>query len=141
MPFSKPKILIYYYDIIVYYYNIMVIFMCRDVPCEPPDNVPPKWLRLRDFVRALRFPTRWLIIEYIGKGKKSTKEIYDYLIRAGEELTKSGLYYHLSELKNAGIIEVADYIEEGGGAPEKVWKLKTKKIVIDLLEQRHKVVK
>ena len=112
----------------------MVIFMCDEIPCKPPDNVPPKWLRLRKFVKALRFPTRWLIIEYIGEGKKSTKEIYDYLIKMGEKLTKSGLYYHLSELKNAGIIEVAEYIEEGGGAPEKAWKLKTKKIVIDLLE-------
>ena len=74
-----------------------------------------------------------LIIEYIGEGSKSTKEIYDYLLKKGEQITKSGLYYHLSELKNAGIIEVADYIEEGGGAPEKVWRLKMKKIVIDLL--------
>ena len=57
------------------------------------------------------------------------------MIRRGENLTKSGLYYHLSELKDAGIIEVAEYIEEGGGAPEKVWKLKTKKIVIDLIEK------
>jgi len=104
--------------------------MCRDVPCK--FDAPPKWLRLRNFVRALRFQTRWEIIEFIGEGKKSTKEIYDYLINKGEKLTKSGLYYHLSELKNAGIIEVADYIERGG-APEKVWKLKTKRIVIDLL--------
>ena len=74
-----------------------------------------------------------MIIEYIGEGSKSTKEIYEHLIQRGENLTKSGLYYHLSELKNADIIEVAEYIEEGGGAPEKVWKLKRKKIVIDLI--------
>jgi len=110
--------------------------MCDDIPCKLPDKVPLKWRRLRKFVKALRFPTRWLIIEYIGEGSKSTKEIYEYLLKKGEKITKSGLYYHLSELKNAGIIEVADYIEEGGGAPEKVWKLKTKKIVIDLLENR-----
>ena len=114
--------------------------MCEDVPCKPPEDAPPKWLRLRNFVKALRFPTRWLIIECIGEGSKSTKEIYDYLIKRGEQLTKSGLYYHLSELKNAGIIEVADYIEEGGGAPEKVWKLKMKKIVIDLLETEEESV-
>ncbi|NJE25080.1 ArsR family transcriptional regulator [Thermococcus sp. MV5] len=108
--------------------------MCNNVPCEPPEDVPPSWLQLRNFVRALRFPTRWLIIRYIGSGSRSTKEIYEYLIKRGEQLTKSGLYYHLSELKNAGIIEVAGYIEEGGGAPEKVWRLKTKKIVINLLE-------
>lgn len=108
--------------------------MCNDISCKPPEDVPPNWLRLRNFVRALRFPTRWLIIRYIGNGSRSTREIYEYLIKKGEQLTKSGLYYHLSELKNAGIIEVAGYIEEGGGAPEKVWRLKTKKIVINLLE-------
>ncbi len=109
--------------------------MCKNRPCRPPEDAPPKWLKLRNFLKALRFSTRWLIIEYIGEGSKSTKEIYEYLIRRGENLTKSGLYYHLSELKDAGIIEVAEYIEEGGGAPEKVWKLKTKKIVIDLIEK------
>ena len=108
--------------------------MCNDISCKPPEDVPPNWLRLRNFVRALRFPTRWLIIRYIGNGSRSTREIYEYLIKKGEQLTKSGLYYHLSELKNAGIIEVAGYIEEGGGAPEKLWRLKTKKIVINLLE-------
>jgi predicted ArsR family transcriptional regulator len=44
------------------------------------------------------------------------------------------LYYHLSELKKAGVIEVAGYKDEGGGAPEKVWRLKSRRIVIDLLE-------
>ncbi|USG99238.1 winged helix-turn-helix domain-containing protein [Thermococcus argininiproducens] len=108
--------------------------MCNDGSCKPPEDVPPNWLQLRNFVRALRFPTRWLIIRYIGNESRSTREIYEYLIKKGEQLTRSGLYYHLSELKNAGIIEVAGYIEEGGGAPEKVWRLKTKKIVINLLE-------
>ena len=112
--------------------------MCEGVPCKPPGNAHPKWFRLRSFVRALRFPTRWLIVKYIGDDRRSTREIHDYLIKRGEQLTKSGLYYHLSELKNAGIIEVAEYVEEGGGAPEKVWKLKTKKIVIDLLETEEK---
>ena len=111
--------------------------MCESSSCcRPPKDVPPKWFKIRNYLKALRFRTRWLIIEYIGNGKKSTEEIYNYLLQKGEKLTKSGLYYHLLELKNAGIIEVADYIEEGGGAPEKVWKLKTKKIVIDLLENR-----
>lgn len=108
--------------------------MCNNISCKPPDNVSSKWLKLHNFVKALRFPTRWLIVRYIGNGSKSTKEIHKYLLKKGEQLTRSGLYYHLSELKIAGIIEVAEYIEEGGGAPEKVWKLKTRKIVIDLLE-------
>ncbi len=106
--------------------------MCEISPCEPPDKYHPRWLCLRNFVRALRFPTRWLIIEFIGEGNRSSNEIHDYLAKKGEELTKSGLYYHLSELKSANIIETAKYIERSG-APEKVWKLKTKKIVIDLL--------
>lgn len=51
------------------------------------------------------------------------------------KLSSSGLYYHLSELKNAGMIEVVEYREEGGGAPEKIWRLKKKKITIDLLSK------
>ncbi len=34
-----------------------------------------------------------------------------------------------------GIKEVAKYIENGGGAPEKVWKLRIKRIVINLIEE------
>ncbi len=100
------------------------------------NNCNRQFAPLKRYVRALHCTIRWTIIQFIGKGKKGTKEIYDYLIEKGENLTSSGLYYHLSELKNADIIEVADYKEEGGGAPEKVWKLKTKKIVIDLLDEK-----
>ncbi len=110
--------------------------MCDKESCKPPKDAHPRWLKLRDLVRALRFPTRWSIIEFIGEEKKSSTEIYDYLIASGEQLTKPGFYYHLSELKNANIIEVAEYVEDGGGAPEKIWRLKTKKIVFDLLETR-----
>ena len=114
----------------------MVQYMCDDIPCDPPDDAHPQWLIIRKFGKALRFPTRWTIIEYIGKGEKSTTEIYNHLIKKGEKLTKPGFYYHLSELKSANIIEVAKYIEEGGGAPEKIWRLKTKKIVINLLKTK-----
>ncbi|MHA1208543.1 MAG: ArsR/SmtB family transcription factor [Candidatus Freyarchaeota archaeon] len=89
---------------------------------------------LRNLMRVLHCPTRWLIIDFIGDGARSTREIYNYLIERNEKLTPSGLYYHLSELKSGGIIEVADYREEGGGAPQKVWKLKRKKIVVNLLK-------
>ena len=37
-------------------------------------------------------------------------------------------------MEKAGIIELAEYREVGGGAPEKVWKLKTKEIRINLLK-------
>lgn len=46
-----------------------------------------------------------------------------------------GLYYHLSALREAGIVEVAGYRESGGGIPEKVWRLRTRRIVIDLLDE------
>jgi len=89
---------------------------------------------LAKYIRALHCPTRWVIIRFIGNGKKSTKEIHDFLSENNEGMTPSGLYFHLSELKKAGIIGVAEYKEKGGGAPEKVWKLKRKSIVIDLLD-------
>ncbi len=89
---------------------------------------------LRRYIRALHCPNRWRIIRFIGEGEKSTKEIYAFLQEHNEGISRSGVYFHLSELKNADIIEVAEFREEGGGAPEKVWKLKRKKIEIDLLE-------
>jgi DNA-binding transcriptional ArsR family regulator len=82
----------------------------------------------------LHCPTRWEIIRIIGEEEKGSGEILDGLKAAGESLARSSLYYHLSELENAGIIEMARYRELGGGAPEKVWKLKTREIRVDLLE-------
>ncbi len=89
---------------------------------------------LKKYIQALHCPTRWTIIRFIGNGKRSTKEIHDFLQTNNEGISRSGLYFHLSELKGADIIEVAEYKEEGGGAPEKIWKLKRKSIVINLLE-------
>ena len=74
-----------------------------------------------------------MVIRLIGDGAKSTNEIFEGLQDVGESLSRSGLYYHLSELEEAGIIELAEYREVGGGAPEKVWRLKTKEIRINLL--------
>jgi DNA-binding transcriptional ArsR family regulator len=85
------------------------------------------------YFRALHCPTRWMIIRLIGEETKTTNEIFEGLKKAGEGLSRSGLYYHLSEMEEAGIIELAEYREVGGGAPEKVWKLKTKEIRINLL--------
>lgn len=107
----------------------------QHVPCEPPADAHPRWLTLRKYGKALRFRTRWTIIEFISNEKKSSTEIYRHLVEQGKKLSKSGFYYHLNELKKAGIIEVAGYIEEGGGAPEKLWQLKTKKITINLLPE------
>ena len=109
--------------------------MCKKVSCSFQEEADPRWLEFRRYMKALHCHTRWLIIEYIGEGTRSTKDIYEYIVKNVEELSKSGLYYHLSELKDAEIIDVAEYIEEGGGAPEKIWKLKTKKSVIELLSK------
>lgn len=93
-----------------------------------------KFSKLQKCFRALHCPTRWVIIRLIGTGTKSTNEIFEGLEKAGEGLSRSGLYYHLSELEEAGIIEMATYREGGGGAPEKVWKLKMREVRVDLLE-------
>ena len=89
---------------------------------------------LQSYFKTLHCPVRWDIIGIIGHESKGTNEIYDELINRGENLARSSLYYHLSELKNGGIIEVSGYREEGGGAPEKLWKLKTHEIQINLIE-------
>jgi DNA-binding transcriptional ArsR family regulator len=92
-----------------------------------------KFSKFQRYFRALHCPTRWTIIRLIGEKRRSTNEIFEGLKEEGEDLSKSGLYYHLSEMEEAGIIELAEYREVGGGAPEKVWKLKTKEIKINLL--------
>ena len=94
----------------------------------------PKVAKFQKYFRALHCPVRWRIIGVIRDGEKSTGEIFKELIKSGENISKSGLYYNLSELEKAGIIELAMYREVGGGAPEKVWRLKTKEIKISLLD-------
>ncbi|TET64105.1 ArsR family transcriptional regulator [Candidatus Bathyarchaeota archaeon] len=92
--------------------------------------------QFQKYFRALHCPTRWLIIRSIGNKTKSSNEILKELKKAGESLSRSGLYYHLSELEEAGIIEMASYRKTGGGAPEKTWRLKTKEIKINLLQNK-----
>lgn len=99
--------------------------------CHGP-SLPLK--RLQRCIRALHCPTRWRIIRCIGTEERSTKEIFEQL-GLGDGMSMAGLYYHLSALKEAEIIEVASYREVKGGTPEKVWRLKTRTIVIDLLEE------
>ena len=93
-----------------------------------------KTRRFQRYFRALHCPTRWAIIRIIGEEEKGSGEILAGLKETGESLARSSLYYHLSELEEAGIIEMARYREVGRGAPEKVWRLKTREIKIDLLE-------
>ncbi len=97
-------------------------------------DLPSALQKMHRYIQALHCPTRWDIIRCIGRGERSTKEIYE-LLGLSEKMSPAGLYYHLSALKQAGIIEVASYREVGAGTPEKIWRLKTHKIVIDLLEE------
>jgi len=90
--------------------------------------------KFQKYVSALHCPVRWAIIKLLASKKLSTSEIYSMLKEAGEEISKSALYYHLSELEEAGIVSLAEYREVGGGAPEKVWELKVKEIKINFLE-------
>ncbi len=90
--------------------------------------------KLKGLAKALHCPTRWDIIDIIGSGEAKTKEIRKGMKERNYELSNPGLYYHLSELKDAGVIEVSDYVEEGRGAPEKKWKLTREKIEIDLVD-------
>lgn len=106
--------------------------MCleSDYP-ESPENI--RWKKFRQVSRALHCPTRWLILDCLKDRVLSTNEILECLSEKNETVTSSGLYYHLSELKSADIIEVAGYKEEGGGAPQKLWRLKKKIIEIQLV--------
>lgn len=93
-----------------------------------------KAMKFQKYFKALHCPTRWNIIRLIGEEERGTGEILEGLRKTGGALARSSLYYHLSELEEAGIIEMAGYREQGGGAPEKLWRLKTREIRIDLLD-------
>ena len=78
---------------------------------------------------------RWLILRILSGGKRTTSEIFSEIVsKFGMMIPRSLLYYHLSELESMGVIEMIGYRETGkGGAPEKIWRLKIQKIVVDIL--------
>ncbi|WP_258084207.1 helix-turn-helix domain-containing protein [Thermococcus thermotolerans] len=103
-----------------------------------------RWMRcmgrdpenLMTFVMSLRpllTEPKKSIIRSLAEGEKGTNEIHSELRARGLNMPRSTLYYHLSSLQDAGIIEMAGYREKGGGAPEKVWRLKVRKICIDIV--------
>ena len=104
----------------------MVIQMCQ---------IDGRVEKIRKYVKALHCPTRWRIIDFIADGEKTTTQIQKHLLQKNENVKGSNLYFHLSELKKCGILKISNYLEKGGGAPEKVWKLKKTKIIINLLRE------
>ncbi|MFX1571768.1 MAG: hypothetical protein ACFFB0_03390 [Promethearchaeota archaeon] len=104
---------------------------------------------LGTYIKALHCQIRWVLIDILRDGPKSSDEIFSHLKSVSEnidnniqchgmcgkgdfkDLKKHSLYYHLRELESVGIIE-ADYRpSESKRAPEKVWKLNLDKIVIN----------
>jgi hypothetical protein len=102
------------------------------------------------YIKALHCQIRWVLIDILRDGPKSSMEIYEHLKNVSENidnnnqchgmcgkgdfknLQKPKLYYHLRELESVGIIK-ADYKpSESKRAPEKVWRLNLEKLTINL---------
>ena len=101
------------------------------------------------YIKALHCHIRWVLIDILKDGPKSSDEIYTFLKNVDKEvddgnicrrmcnkgdfkdLKKASLYYHLRELERVGIIEAEYQPSESGRAPEKVWKLNLEKLVIN----------
>ncbi|MFX1385203.1 MAG: hypothetical protein ACFFBP_22545 [Promethearchaeota archaeon] len=103
-----------------------------------------------DYIKALHCEIRWVLIDILRDGPKSSDEIFKHLKSVSEnrnhevkchgmcgkgdfkDLKKPSLYYHLRELESVGIIK-ADYKpSDSNRAPEKVWKLNMEKLTINL---------
>ena len=101
-----------------------------------PGCMKPYMKNLKNLVAMLRFllsePKR-SIIRILSENVKGTSEIHQALQKKGFNIPRSTLYYYLSTLAEAGIIEMVGYREEGGGAPEKLWRLKVSKVGINLI--------
>ena len=74
-----------------------------------------------------------MIIKILSEGTKSTSDIHKALDEKGYSMSKSTLYYYLSNMESEGIIKMSQYREEGGGAPEKMWDLAVKRICVDIV--------
>ena len=55
----------------------------------------------------------------------------------GETLTRSGIYYHLSKLKESEIIEHTGYRKLYWGTSQKLWRIKTMEIKISLITKKN----
>ncbi|MBY9010312.1 MAG: hypothetical protein KGD74_10650 [Candidatus Lokiarchaeota archaeon] len=102
------------------------------------------------YIKALHCQIRWVLIDILRDGPKSSMEIYEHLKNVSENiennnqchgmcgkgdfknLQKPKLYYHLRELESVGIIKSDYKPSESKRAPEKVWKLNMEKLTINL---------
>ncbi len=111
------------------------------------------------FSKALHCPSRWVVVDILRSGPKSSDEIYTIMQEQIEGrdkspdnieklkdncngeckhemkkmLSKPSFYYHLRELESAGIIEFHEFKPSASKkAPEKVWKLKIEKFFIKM---------
>ena len=106
------------------------------------------------YAKALHCPSRWMVVDLLRSGPKSSEEIFQLLKEKVESrdkspnecngecgngikkfLSKPSFYYHLRELESAGIIELHEYkSNDKRKAPEKVWRLKIDKFFVKLNE-------
>jgi hypothetical protein len=102
------------------------------------------------YIKALHCKIRWVLIDILRDGPKSSMEIYEHLKDVSENfdssnqchgmcgkgdfknLQKPKLYYHLRELESVGILKSEYKPSESKRAPEKVWKLNMEKLTINL---------
>lgn len=113
-----------------------------------------KEIRLNEiekYIKALHCHIRWVILDYLKEGPKSSEEIFNYLKCIDENLDsdenqckgmcgkgdfknlkKPSLYYHLRELESVGIIQSNYQPSESKRAPEKVWNINIDKLTIIL---------
>jgi DNA-binding PadR family transcriptional regulator len=106
---------------------------------------------IKKYVKALHCHIRWVILDYLKEGPKSSEEIFNYLKNVNEDLgtdenqcsglcgkghfknlKKPSLYYHLRELESVRIIQSDYQPSERKRAPEKVWNLNIDKLTINL---------
>ncbi len=111
-----------------------------------------------EYMKALHYSIKWIIIKILKEGPLSSIEIHQKLNkiikdnkekedlsqnlcdgRDGKRLKKCSLYYHLRELESVNIIKLEGYrASEQGKAPEKIWKLNIEKLIINFKELKIK---
>jgi len=81
------------------------------VPARPP--APRAW---RGVHKALADPLRIRLVEWLMERPRSARELADCA-----DLPADRLYYHLGQLEQAGLIEVAEYRRLARGKTERVY--------------------